>query len=725
MNEQNDLTRFTPNAGWLPFSLSEYSRSRAAPNLRVLLGMISRQRKSVIASALIVIAISALACLLLENRYSATGMLLVENREAQLAGVEDAMRDGGSINNRIDTETELLSSPSVLIAAIKNLELWKDQEFALKPPLLERLLMLVKASARTDEFTPASFGSLSESDKSALAEKLSRSIKIARRGFTSIIEVTATSKSPEKAAKIANVMLSSFLDVQVESSIAAAQRAADFLEVRANEIAGSIANVDERLTTFIDDFADRIEDPADRAELQKLRGELKRASNQEGTIQKQIEKFEAFRRGGNPSDFIGLDGSPELKGLLQERDQVLKQIDTLSKTPDLRAQLRDIDSRLQAVTDRDIETLRGQLGSVQENRERLRQQLQGIVGKQSLPADVSVALFRLQQEAEINNKMYEAYAGRLAEVRQKIGFALPNSRIVSAAIEPNRPSFPPRLAIMAIGILAAAGIGLAVGYAREHYIGGFSSIEQFEAVTGTQVASSVPTQKNAESAFATMPLSGFSESIRRLRVAYEQSMDHSKSSVILITSTAPAEGKSVIALSLARSFASVGKRTLLIDADLRHPSIARMLGVEAGTGLSDYLVDESGTMELIPLSDKDSRLDLILGGSPMRLVSDVLVGSSKFIQTIRVLQEVYEVILIDCAPIGPVVDARIVSKLADEILFVVKFGVTPQRAVLSGLKEMLIDRRPDTLKVALNMRSNGAGAYYGSEQYRDYYQSSA
>jgi succinoglycan biosynthesis transport protein ExoP len=290
---------------------------------------------------------------------------------------------------------------------------------------------------------------------------------------------------------------------------------------------------------------------------------------------------------------------------------------------------------------------------------------------------------------------------------------------------PNRPSFPPRLAIMAAGILAAAAIGLAVGYAREHYIGGFNSVEQFEAVTGFQVASSVPTQDNAESAFATMPLSGFSESIRRLRVAYEQSMDRSKSAIILVTSTAPAEGKSVIALSLARSFASVGQRTLLIDADLRHPSLARMLGLESKTGLSDYLMDDSGTMELVPLPDRDSRLDVIIGGSPIKLASDVLVGSSKFVHAVQIFQEVYEVILIDCAPIGPVVDARIVSKLANEILFVVKFGVTPQRAVLAGLKEMLIGRGPDTLKVALNMRSTGVGGYYGSGPYRDYYQSAA
>jgi succinoglycan biosynthesis transport protein ExoP len=253
-------------------------------------------------------------------------------------------------------------------------------------------------------------------------------------------------------------------------------------------------------------------------------------------------------------------------------------------------------------------------------------------------------------------------------------------------------------------------------------------------VLKTRVATAVPRQKGRSekeslaNLMVTSPLSVFAESIRRLRATLEQSLrssvhadEEAGGKIVMVCSTAPNEGKTTLALALARSYALSGQRTLLIDCDLRKPSLHRHLGIEPSQGLLEFLTTDN-SKELSAIISKDVITDatLIVGARRSDLPTDQLLTGPSFQRLLRAARRTFDIVVIDTPPVGPVVDSLYVAPFADAIVFITRWSSTSQLDAKHALASLQGARRPSTEIVAVINQQDQTRASY-MRKYGDYY----
>ena len=196
-----------------------------------------------------------------------------------------------------------------------------------------------------------------------------------------------------------------------------------------------------------------------------------------------------------------------------------------------------------------------------------------------------------------------------------------------------------------------------------------------------------------------------------------------KTQVVGVTSAQPAEGKSSVAINLAYSFAELGKSVLLIDGDMRRPSIHTNLGVQVSPGLSEVLNGAENVKNAIvryKSSTDGTYFDLIPAGGIPENPSELL-NSGRFQKFVEVVSSVYEYVIVDLPPVGAVVDAVSASRVTDGLIVVVRENYCP-RSVLAGCVEQLQYAKANILGFVMNGCVDGAGKRYQyNKQYYSYY----
>ena len=194
--------------------------------------------------------------------------------------------------------------------------------------------------------------------------------------------------------------------------------------------------------------------------------------------------------------------------------------------------------------------------------------------------------------------------------------------------------------------------------------------------------------------------------------------------VIQFTSAVPREGKTTIAMSVARSGATSNLRVLYIDADLRHPTATRIFDLQRSPGLVDLLLGETTTDSAIRFQDKTGYW--VLGAGSNTQAPTDLLGSERMKSLVTSLGDKFDLILIDSPPTGPVIDAIIVSHLADKVVLVVRWAATARELVKQSVQQLSGHRK--IAGVALNLVNDRQaqkyerGAYsYATRHYKDYY----
>jgi capsular exopolysaccharide synthesis family protein len=300
--------------------------------------------------------------------------------------------------------------------------------------------------------------------------------------------------------------------------------------------------------------------------------------------------------------------------------------------------------------------------------------------------------------------------------------------VITPAVRPGVASFPRTGQILTIALVVGFFLGLGGAAAIEHLSPGFMTPKQIEDMLEVPVLSSVSRVNNKDLTVdgrlltipdyvASKPLSRLGEAIRTLRVGIQMSDVDNLPKVIQLTSTMPDEGKTTIALCLALSAASSGSKVLFIDADLRHPSASRFFGIQREPGLVDILLDRVAPQDAIKLH-KGGKLWMLSSGSSTRNPSDLL-ESERMKSFIESCKHSFDFVVVDTPPIGPVIDAFIVAKIVDKVVYVVHWGTTPRELVrqtagkLPGKKKLA--------GVVFNLVNEQLALKYGKYSYQYYY----
>jgi capsular exopolysaccharide synthesis family protein len=339
---------------------------------------------------------------------------------------------------------------------------------------------------------------------------------------------------------------------------------------------------------------------------------------------------------------------------------------------------------------------------------------------------MSYKLAALQREVETNRQLYEVFLTRFKETAATSDLQPVNARIIDLAIVPLSPYKPNRKRYVQIALILSLMLGIGLALLIEYLDNTFKNSGTLEDKLKLPVLGVLPKLKNwgkdrsAMHLFIKDSTSGFAEAVRTIRTGIMLSNIDIEQKVIVVTSSVPGEGKSLVSSNLATAVAQM-KKTLLIDADMRKPVVAASyhLGKEA-KGLSELVSMSSELSECIHKSDIEL-LDVLPSGklppNPLELLA-----SNRFKLVIEELKKDYEYIIIDSAPVVAVSDPRVLARIADGVVFVVKADATSHQLAKKGVKKLL-ELDAHIVGTVLNQVTQSKKSKYGDydSNYYSYY----
>jgi capsular exopolysaccharide synthesis family protein len=379
----------------------------------------------------------------------------------------------------------------------------------------------------------------------------------------------------------------------------------------------------------------------------------------------------------------------------------------------VRAQLQDTQRLINEEIRRILDSTRHDYDVARSREASLQQSLNQLQGVSSLSGQAQVRLHELQREAEANRTLYESYLARYKETSAQESLEMPDSRVVTRASIPIRPSSPKTMLILGLALMLGLGSGSILGFLFDYLDHRIKTLEQAEAISGVPALAAVPLigirelaarakrgreelgRYDPRTARLLPPLlqpplmryaidepgTFFAEAIRSVRLALQRTMRIQPVKIVLVTSALDNEGKTTLAANLALSLATLGIKTLLIDGDLRNPQLTRAICPHADAGLLEVATGQTPPEQAI-LLDRSSGLS-ILPSPPVKNTDVIteLMFSERIVDLLDHLRQRYELIIIDSPPLVPLVDGRALAELADSIVLALAWDRTPQEVV--------------------------------------------
>ena len=745
--------------------------------LAILRGVLRRWKLITAIALSVSIAAYGVVKLIVPSRYKSMVEILVYDPQQQIdAAIQKPISPFVDYlnNDAINTEISILKSKSVALRVASELGLDTDPEFQSHSlrigHLPKRLGIIAKRLGIADlaeRLGLAGLGRTYDNGEQTIsatedkAEKLDRAADQLIKGLdiyqeSYIIFVSVTAREPIKAQRLASTIANVYLTSQREARQEALDHVAAWLKARIDSLQSRVLETEASIEKLKVESGvrDSESDKVKEQQISDLNAQLITAREE---VADKSARFEQARHviGGNGdiSSIPELTGSRLLKELSRNNDDVdgIPEVNASNTLKELRQRRLELNSRLadsqsklgehnpQVVSIRaDLATVDKQIGAEVGNvlvtmknaydiavrrEQTLEANLQRLTA--NLNSDAYVKLRQLQHTVDSDRKDYESYLAQYNNIAEQREMQSASARIVSPATLPRSPSTS-RVKFYAIGGMAGLGGGLLLAFLLEYFKPGVKTHTEVEQSFGLPVVGIFPLvlqRKFRGSSYhqsldtvVNQPLSHLSEAVRSMRVILERSSAGSK--VILITSALPGEGKSMAAMLFAASCASSGKKTVLLDCDLRLRSTSKALRRAHQPGLSEFL---SGTAKLTDVVEQDlaTKINFIPAGSTKANPADLLM-SQGMSDLITVLRSGFDYVIMDSPPLLPVVDALALTTGADRILVVVEWCRTP-RATISEAFRVLGPEAQRVTGVVLNKVDFDELPGYGRHQYRKYF----
>ncbi|MEO8398326.1 MAG: polysaccharide biosynthesis tyrosine autokinase, partial [Ignavibacteriaceae bacterium] len=589
----------------------------------------------------------------------------------------------------------------------------------------------------------------------SLAKLLESKVAIDQKRGLDIVEISAESPSPVEAALVANIYAQEYKNFNLEISRNLLTNVKDFLQQQKVEKQTQLNQAEETLRSFqekggviaLDEQATSLIQQLSQFEAQKNAALIEiEASN------KMLNQYKAELEKQNPrlADYLeGLKSEAYFKSLQDQlakmetnrdlalsseesklnKSEVVKQYD--KKINELKQKLNEkidvIKSSIFASSPEEVKELSQKIIEEEIRNQTLRvtiTELAKIVNQydkkfNQLPK-TTIELARFQRQRESLEKLYtlveEKYQEALINEQSQPG----NVLIIDDALSPLGPSKPNRIFIILVGFVM--GFGLAFGYVFiKNYFDNTVKTPDDIQNRNINVLTWIPTiewlggsngHKESEFIIAAKPDSVPSEAFRALRTRVQFSrLGENAIKTILVTSSAPQEGKTIISVNLAGSFAQSNKKVLLLDCDLRKPRVHSVFNTKRFPGVIDYLFGHATLNEIINKTDLPNMHYITAGTIPPNPAE--MLESKEMKNFLKEMKEVYDIIVLDSPPIVAVTDAEVLSRMVDAVILVVSSETTEVELMQKSV-DLLRNESNSFIGTVLNnfTYKYGYGSYY-------------
>jgi len=676
-----------------------------------------------------VVALALLATLLATPIYRATAVLQIERHTQQVVQAGELGTPGGVDPEFLTTQIGLLKSRALAERVVDDLDLTRERLQRLNPPSwLSRLKAVVRpaeAPATPAVPTPGATADPEDSPERVrrrAANMVQEALTVAPQPRSRLVSIHFDSSEPHFSARAANAVADGFIASELERRFGASSYAKAYLEQQLQVSKSRLEDAERKLVEFAqkENLVSAVGGGSLVGQnLSELNTSLAQAQAQR--IRAQARWTQVQSSGALPQDMLSgsIAGAlrqqrADVQRTYQEKSRVFKP--EYPEMQQLSSQIKELDRQIGAEINNVRQSVKAEYDAAVRQESLLQAQLAELRDETLDTDSRSIQYNILKREADTSRQLYDGLLQRYKEVGVA-GDVRPNNISVIDRAQAPLMRYKPNLPLnLALGVLLGLVAGVLAALVLEFLDDTIKTPDDVEHRLGLSVLGIIPqlSSKQTVAAAAADLRSAFSESYRSVRTALQFSTDQGVPKVLLITSAGSGEGKSTSAASLAANFAQLGKRTLLIEADMRNPSLHRVLEIGSGKGLSN-LLSGAGKLEDAVRPARQPRLDVILAG-PLPPNPAELLSGSRLVSLLSIAGTVYDQIVIDGPPVLGLADAAILGNVADATLFVVQSGNTKIGNAQAVIKRLLGVRARiiGVLLTKYNARTAGYGYQYES-----------
>src|SRR5215469_4399004 len=660
--------------------------------------------------------------------YTATGTIEIRTGASNQFRV-NGTSGYGSTSSSLQTQVSIIKSDTVLLAVARDLDLPNNAAF-------------------TGYYGPNRHLSLDDLNvRQNTLNAMNGDIGVGVEPKTDLVQVSCSTLDPKLSADIVNRLVREYIQRDMQASYEATTRVSSFLASQLRDLKQQVETEQEQLI----DLQKRIGvlgfDPQHN-QIQATLDDLTRAVNtaQIARIQQQA-RYKTLST-MNPDALDGTIGaqaagglSTSLSALRAQREQLLAQYAELDSTlgPNhpqvkaLNAQITEINRQIGDEQKRLLDQAHEAYVAASDNEQQTRGALEAEKAEAYKLRDDLVEYTLRQRDFESNRSLYEGLSQRLRTAGIEAGLESTEIDIIDNAVPPVAPTLQSRSSMMLVDGLLMLTLGVVIAFVLESLDTGIRTVAQIESISGlpslaliprirrttAEIAAQTPVQRNLGVIGA--PMSQFAEAFRALRTSLLLSVAGREPQVILLTSATPSEGKTTVAMNLACVLAQRDVRVLLIDADLRRPTVHHRFNINGKVGLSSVLTGSVPLQQAVQQVAEVPKLDILVSG-PVPPFPTEMLASDAMNRLLTECRGLYTHIVLDSPPLLSITDSIVLAHDADAVVLVVRQGKANKHAVRRA-RDLLLragSRITGTVLNAVDLNSPEYYAYYGYSGYSGY-----
>jgi exopolysaccharide transport family protein len=673
-------------------------------SLLELRGFLKRQWRliALVTGLALIVGVAYLA--LTPSKYTAQADMIIDTKRVTWTQSEMASENRTVEDASVESEIETTKSEKVATSVARQLHLNEDPEFiGAGSGLRSRIFSLLRTT------TGAETEPSNEEKMRRVLATLKDNLRVTRLGRSYIEQIAYTSLDREKAARIANAFADAYIEDQLVAKFEATHRASIWLEQRIGELRQQasdaykavqdfksqnsiIIGVDGKLASEVELDQLGIALAKARADTSQARAKLDRISR---VLEQRTEK-ESF----NIPDPVVTDAlsNPVITKLRQQfLDDQNKESEWSARygvdhqaARNLRAEMAALQRAIWDEISRIAESYKSELQIAKSQEESIDKRMTEVFQNSAATRQSQVRLRELETAANTYRGIYETFLSRFTQSVQQQSFPSTEARVVTVASPPGTPSSPKISLTLALAAICGLGLGVMLAFTREQMNRQIHTRAQLENLLGTNCLAVLPAFAGKRPGLSKQggtkdsgafrhisevaPFSATAEALRYIKVAID--LHPAGGKIVGFVSALPGEGKTTVAAGFAAFVAKSGGRTLLIDADLRNPSMTSTLGYRDAPGLLNMVADKSSFDDLV-VTDTKYKFDFLAASTRIKPSnsSDIL-NSPAMKQMLKAAKNDYDYVLVDLPPILPVVDVKAVAHLFDAFVLIVEWGST-------------------------------------------------
>lgn len=650
-------------------------------DIRAAWAAIYRNRLLIALIVLLALGIGVAVTVLTTPIYQATATVQIDREATRVLGngSGEALEPIGSVDEDrfLQTQIDILRSRALAERVAQSMNLLNDNRFLI-------------AMGQDVDADSAVVPGTQAARRHAVIGLIRSNMTVALGRSSSVATISFSSPDAALAARVADSIAENFIIGNLRRKYDASSYARQFLQQQLAEVKGRLqtseqASIDyARSARLIDPSGGNAAPDSRGAGSSLITSNLVQLNNalSTATAARVATEQRWVQAQTTPVDSLPeVQGNATIQSLVRQRaelrstyaEQRQRRGEDHPEMQQLRAQIESTDNQIRQLGQQVRTALRDQFQVTQRQETALRAQVDRLTGETLNEQGRGIRYNILRREVETNRILYDGLLQRFKEISAASGVSANNISIVDTAEVPGAPILPRPMVNLALAALAGLAIALLYVLGREALDDRIRSPDDIDRKLGLSFLGAIPKLPGGMLPIDALAdeKSHLSEAYYALRGTLSFARADGLPATLLCTSSLPAEGKSTTSLAVAKSFARVGKRVLLIDGDVRKPSIHRILELDSSAGLSNVLTRQAEPESVIQPSGLDDNLYVMPCG-PLPPNPGELLGSAGLQEMLTRLSAQYELIIIDGPPVMGLVDAPLLASVCEATLFIVQ-----------------------------------------------------